>query len=215
MEGNPGIIFAADVEDRTKVLTIISQIGDIIDGIKIGYPLVLHEGLDIIADIKQRTSAPVIADFKVMDIPYTARKIAQAAQKAGCDYLIVCGQTGPSVIEECIATSPDLKIFVFTEFTHADGLVTEDIADDCARVARDLGAYGIQVPGTKLERIRSFREIVGDLTIISCGVGAQGADPREVIEAGADFVIVGRAIYNAENPYEQAIAIRRKIEGTR
>ena len=36
--------------------------------------------------------------------------------------------------------------------------------------------------------------------IISPGVGAQGGDPKETIKAGADFIIVGRGIYHADNP---------------
>jgi orotidine-5'-phosphate decarboxylase len=43
------------------------------------------------------------------------------------------------------------------------------------------------------------------MKILSPGVGAQGGDARKAIEAGADFVIVGRSIYNAEDPYAAAL----------
>ena len=56
-----------------------------------------------------------------------------------------------------------------------------------------------------------MRAAVGDLTIISPGVGAQGGDPRAAIAAGADMVIVGRAIYQADDPGSEARDFARAL----
>ncbi|KQM11241.1 orotidine 5'-phosphate decarboxylase, partial [Methanomassiliicoccales archaeon RumEn M1] len=55
------------------------------------------------------------------------------------------------------------------------------------------------------------RQVVGDLLILSPGVGAQGGSASSAIANGADHVIVGRSIYGAERPREAAEAIAREI----
>jgi len=44
-----------------------------------------------------------------------------------------------------------------------------------------------------------LRNIVGALIIACCGIGAQGPEPGSAIKAGADFEIIGRTIYEADN----------------
>ena len=58
-------------------------------------------------------------------------------------------------------------------------------------------------------RIKHIRKLIGNLKILSPGVGAQGGSASGAIRAGADYIIVGRSIYNAENPK----AVATKIAG--
>jgi orotidine-5'-phosphate decarboxylase len=74
------------------------------------------------------------------------------------------------------------------------------VADKLARLAVEAGASGIIAPATRPERVRELREIVGQLLILCPGVGAQGGSASDTIAAGADYVIVGRSIYQAEDP---------------
>ena len=60
---------------------------------------------------------------------------------------------------------------------------------------------------TMIIAVHTIREIVGDLTIISPGVGVQGGSAADTIKAGADYVIVGRSIYQSDNP----AAVAKKI----
>jgi orotidine-5'-phosphate decarboxylase len=53
--------------------------------------------------------------------------------------------------------------------------------------------------------------LVGNLNILSPGVGAQGGSASAAIKAGADYIIVGRSIYNAENPEAAALKIAGDI----
>ena len=62
------------------------------------------------------------------------------------------------------------------------------------------------------ERIAAIRKIIGDREILSPGVGAQGGSAADAIKAGADYVIVGRAIYKAENPRAVAEQICKEIQ---
>src|SRR5438445_287129 len=83
--------------------------------------------------------------------------------------------------------------------------------EDLARVAARVNAAGIIAPATRPERVRALRAIIGRKQILAPGVGAQGGKASEAIAAGADSVIVGRAIYEAVNPAEAAKAIVGEI----
>jgi orotidine-5'-phosphate decarboxylase len=207
-----GIIFAIDLESETSALRVAKEVYEYVDSIKIGYPLVLNAGLRIVKKIKKESNVPIIADFKVMDISSTATKIVKAAVNAGCDGVVICGVCGPTVISRCIEAARGKKVFVFTEFTHSDGLLSPKISNYTAKVAKELCVDGIFAPGTKPERIRELRNIVGDLIIACCGIGAQGPMPGSAIKAGADFEIIGRAIYDANNPKLAAMEIKRRID---
>ena len=62
-------------------------------------------------------------------------------------------------------------------------------------MALEVGATGVVAPATRPEDVARVKSLIGDLEIISPGVGAQGGDSKETIRAGADFIIVGRGIY--------------------
>jgi orotidine-5'-phosphate decarboxylase len=59
-------------------------------------------------------------------------------------------------------------------------------------------------PATRPDRVKTLRAIVGSRLILAPGVGAQGGKASEAIAAGADAVIVGRAIYDAKDPTSAA-----------
>ena len=73
------------------------------------------------------------------------------------------------------------------------------------------GAAGIVAPATRPERVKALRAIVGSRFILAPGVGAQGGRASDAIAAGADAVIVGRAIYEAKNPAKAADGIADEI----
>lgn len=77
--------------------------------------------------------------------------------------------------------------------------------------ALKLGCDGVQVPGTFPERISAVRERVrAKLKIVACGIGRQGPAVGSAIQHGADYEIIGRAIYDVETP-EAASLIARKL----
>ena len=84
-----------------------------------------------------------------------------------------------------------------------------------ASLALECKASGVVAPATRPERLRKIRDVVGDLTIISPGVGAQGGSAADTIKAGADYVIVGRSIYDSKNPGIEAERIVKEIEKCR
>jgi orotidine-5'-phosphate decarboxylase len=214
MEKNTRLILALDVLDRDEAIKISEDVAEYVDAIKIGYPIVLACGLGIIKDLSKL--APIIADFKVADIPNTNRLICEQVFDAGADAVIVQGFTGQDSLKICVdlAKEREKDIFVVTEMSHPGALnFMQAIGEDIAKMAADEKAFGIVAPATRPERVKEIRKIIGDeVTIISPGVGAQGGSASDVIKAGADWVIVGRSIYQSKDPKSAAKAIVDEIK---
>jgi orotidine-5'-phosphate decarboxylase len=213
---NTRLILALDVTDKSKAVSISEDTAEHLDAIKIGYPLVLGTGLEIINTLCE--FAPVIADFKVADIPNTNKMICSQAFESGASGVIVHGFTGRDSLLECVKTAQEYKgeIYVVTEMSHPGAVeFMQPKALEIARLALDCKAQGVVAPATRPERIKQIRNIVGDLTIISPGVGSQGGCASDAIKAGADYVIVGRTIYGSKTPGMEAEKIAKEIEKCR
>jgi len=207
------MILALDVTDREEALNIAKDVSEFVDAIKIGYPLILSTGLEIIRELAK--FAPIIADFKVADIPNTNRLICEQVFEAGADAVIVQGFTGRDSLDACVEVASKYKkdVFVVSEMSHPGGAeFLQPVGEAIAKMAAEAEAFGLVAPATRPERVKAIRKIVGDkLTIISPGVGAQGGKASDVIAAGADWVIVGRGIYKAKSPKEAAHEIAAEI----
>ena len=64
------IIYSSDLLNDLQTLKIINEIKEHVDGIKLGLPIMIQYGEDIIKKIKEMTNKPLIADFKVADIGF-------------------------------------------------------------------------------------------------------------------------------------------------
>ena len=103
-----------------------------------------------------------------------------------------------------------------SEMSHPDALdFMQQAAKALAQMAVESGAAGVVAPATRPERLKEIRNIIGDLTIISPGVGVQGGSASDAIRAGADYVIVGRSIYGSEHPEVEAKKIADEIKKCR
>jgi orotidine-5'-phosphate decarboxylase len=202
------VILALDVNGTERAVSVVDKTADFIDAIKVGYPLILSTGLEIITDLK-KFGLPIIADFKVADVPHVSAEICRLATEAGADFVIVQGIMGGDVVEACSKVAP---LFVVSDMSHPGALDyisghNREIAGHAAKFAE-----GIVAPATRPQTIKTLRSIIGDLIIISPGVKAQGAEVGSAISAGADFEIIGRAIYNSPDPGSAAEQIKNQIE---
>jgi orotidine-5'-phosphate decarboxylase len=122
----------------------------------------------------------------------------------GAEAVICHGFAGTDSVRACVDAAKG-QVFVLTEMSHPGGKqFTAPVAEELALLAKDVGARGIVAPATRPERVAELRELVGDLEIISPGVGAQGGKASDTLRSGATYVIVGRAIYQAADPREAA-----------
>jgi len=205
------LILALDVTEKKQALTIAHSCASHIDAIKLGYPLILSCGLDITGEL-ETLDLPLIADFKVADIPNTNRLIAEQVFDAGFSSVICHGFTGKDAVQACVDVAADYggACFVVAEMSHpgATAFFHGGTAEKIAALAMECGADGIIAPATRPERVKVLRRIIGNRKILSPGVGAQGGDAAAVAKI-VDGIIVGRAIYEAEDPAAAAETFAR------
>ena len=216
MEKDTRLILALDVTSRERALSLVKSLEGYFDAIKVGYPLILAAGLEIVREIS--AYAPVIADLKIADIPNTNRLICEAALSAGAEGIIAHAFPGSDSLRSCVecAACYDALVYAVTEMSHpgAEEFMAP-FAEKLASLAVDAGADGVVAPATRPERIRLIRSIVGDKIIISPGVGIQGGSARATLEAGADYLIVGRSVTSSEDPIASSKRIASDVRNYR
>ncbi len=211
---NKGLILSMDVVERQEAIMIAEETCDSVDAIKVGYPLVLGTGISIIGELARY--APVIADFKVADIPNTNKLICEHVFNAGADSVISHGFPGRDSLSSCIETAEKFgkEVYVVAEMSHPGA--TEfflPVADSIAEMAVECGAAGLVAPATRPDSLKRIRNIIGnELKIMSPGVGAQGGRASDAISSGADWIIAGRSIYKSQYPKKVAESIVAEIE---
>jgi orotidine-5'-phosphate decarboxylase len=204
------LILALDETDEAKALHVAAEVGDLVDAIKINWPLVLSTSPQMITRLAEHSA--VICDFKVADIPNTNRLIVEQAVKLGASGVIVQGFTGTDSVQAAVQAAGGKDIYVVTEMSHPGGVeFTQPNAEKLAQVALKAGASGVIAPATRPDRIKAIRSIIGDLKILSPGVGAQGGKASDAIISGADYVIVGRSIYGSPSPRSEAEKVVQEI----
>ena len=198
---NNRLILSLDVTNQEKAFKILREVYDYIDAIKIGYPLILSCGIGINKMIKNDFALPLIADFKLSDVPITNRKIIDIAINNGIDFITINGFIGlNNLLDAKNYADKRVGFFMITELTTDIGFTLYPF-DYFAMLALQLNFYGVQAPATKPDVIKRIKKIIGDsLKIISCGIGVQGGKIKNAINAGTNFVIVGRTIYEAQEP---------------
>jgi orotidine-5'-phosphate decarboxylase len=204
------LILAADMTDAEHARAVVQAVRDRVDAVKVNWPLVLAAGLGIVREFAK--DGYVLCDFKIADIPNTSRLIVEEAVRAGASGIICHGFAGEDSVRACVDAAKGADVFVVTELSHPGGQeYTAKLAEDFAQLAVRAGAAGIIAPATRPDRVKALRSIVGPRLILAPGVGAQGGKASDAITAGADAVIVGRAIYEAKNPAKAAREIADEI----
>ncbi|WP_144560102.1 orotidine-5'-phosphate decarboxylase [Shouchella miscanthi] len=209
------IMLALDTDTKEDAFKVLDDTYDLIDAVKFNYPLVLKEGISIITEIKQKYKIKFVADFKVADVSVTNNRIVEIVKKSGADAIMVHGFIGSDALQEIMeVANNEIGVIIVTELTSPGGLeFTRTFSSQFAELCNFTNAYGIQAPGTRPEQIKKFRNIIGtEKIIVSCGVGAQGGDFVETIRAGADYAIIGRTIYESQNPRQVVINLNQQLK---
>ncbi len=209
MRADRKVILALDATDPAQARAIAKATAPWVAAVKINYPLALSAGLGIVTELSK--DAYVLCDFKVADIPNTNRLIVEQAVKAGAGGVICHAFPGEDSVKACVEAAKGKDVFVVTEMSHPGGQrFTQPLADDLAKIAVDARATGVIAPATRPERIAHVRKLVGKLKILCPGVGAQGGSAASALKAGADYIIVGRSIYQSPDPAAAAKAMHEE-----
>lgn len=188
-------------------------------------PLGLFDGVQKIVGRAHDLGLPVIMDAKINDIGNTNKAIAEYYFKAGFDAVIASAFVGweeglQPVFEVARKLRRGVIVLVYMSHKGAVESYGQTVHDSkagrfspqyivFARKALEWQADGAVVGATYADKIREVHAVLKDkVPIYSPGVGAQGGDVEAAVKAGATYLIVGRTIVQAENPFEAAKRLR-------
>jgi len=212
-----------------KCVQTLEAVAPYICAVKINRPLVLKLCLEkevkALLKLAHNLGLVTIMDAKLNDVAHTNLAAAVQYFDAGFDALTASPFVGwegglDSVFEEASRRGKGMILLVHMSHrgsvegygqTVLDGRTGEKRPQFMvfAEKAVSWGADGAIVGATNPERIAIVRTILrGRVPIYAPGVIAQGGSPEAAIEAGADYLIVGRAIYDSANAEESARSIR-------
>ena len=205
------IVASHEKPNSKRILDLLDKVKDYITAVKIGCPLIMRFGISISRRIKYITELPIIGDFKLADIGNTNKLISELAFKNGVDAIISHVFVGKDALEPIFnvaSENGDKGVILIPTMSHrgANDFLNKH-TDEFIKLINELGATGVIAPATRPREIKKIKEKIGDKLVFAPGVGVQGGTVRGAIMSGADFVIVGRAIYNSNNPEESAMRL--------
>jgi orotidine-5'-phosphate decarboxylase len=228
-----GIVVACDLGSLKDLDGLVEATVAVreVTGFKVGFSLALRYGLpQVVERIRARTDKPVIYDHQkaASDIPEMGAPFAEVCAESGVDGVILFPHAGPATLEAWVdaVRRHELTPIVGAVMTHPRFLASEGgfILDEANRaiyrIALDHGVVHFVLPATKPEQAAALREAaqaagVQEVVVLTPGVGRQKADTAALRDRFQGFTwspIVGSAIYEADDPADQARALARELE---
>ncbi len=221
------LIFAMDVPDCDRARALADELGDAVTFYKIGLELMMSgEYFDLLAWLLARDKK-VFCDLKFFDIPATVGSAVRQLKNRGASFVTVHGNQ--SIMEAAAENKGDsLKVLGVTVLTSLDRGDLDDLGFDCdvgslvlsrAKRALEAGCDGVISSGLEVPRLREF--IDSKLLVVTPGIrpveNKPAGDQKRVVTVdkafsnGADYIVVGRPIRDAESPRAAAEAIQATI----
>ena len=198
---NSKIIASLDLVDSKQILDLAEKISSDIFAIKINWPTIMSCGVEIIDHLSKYSK--VICDLKIADIPYTNEKIAGITSSHGAWGMISHIFPGEDSLKAVIKGAKGAKVFGVVSMSNPDSeKMLNGNWQTMIKIAKVNGIYGIVAPANNQDLLIKIRKDAENLKIISPGSIFQGGDPLLTLENGADYVIIGRGIYESKDPVE-------------
>jgi len=221
------LIFAMDVPDCDRARALTEELGDSVTFYKLGLELMMSGGYFELIDWMLERSKKVFADLKFFDIPATVGSAVRQLKDRGVSFVTVHGNR--SIMEAAAANKGDnMKVLGVTVLTSLDRGDLDDLGFDCdvealvlsrAKQALEAGCDGVISSGLEAPKLREH--IDSRLLVITPGIrpvdNKETGDQKRVVSVeqafanGADYIVVGRPIRDAENPRAAAQAIQASI----
>ncbi|UCC12143.1 MAG: orotidine-5'-phosphate decarboxylase [candidate division WOR-3 bacterium] len=234
------LIVSLDLRDLGQIKEIVASLRGIVSFYKIGAIPFTFFGIDVIKMLKDE-GVRVMFDLKYHDIPNTVARACEAASQLGVDFITLHTSGGFTMLEDAVKAtlmhaemnkSPAPKLLGITILTSLDEAYLKDLYGETTRslseqvvfladLARSAGLDGVVASP---HEIRLIREACGkDLVIVTPGVrlkeiAVSGDDqartmtPKQAVQQGADYLVVGRPIVKAADPRHAAQQIIKEME---
>ncbi len=237
IEKNPKLIVALDVDNYRKAARIVKTLAPYVKVFKVGNILFTKCGPKIVNYI-HKAGAKVFLDLKYHDIPNTVANAAIEATKMGVYMMNLHTLSGVECMKKTALavsqTAKELNIFkpllvavtILTSMKEEDleplgiqGKV-EEIVMRYASLAKEAGIDGVVASPHEVKKIKGkFGE---GFVIVTPGIRpewAQASDdqkrimtPHQAVDAGTDFIVVGRPIIQAKKPVDAVKKILEEIK---
>jgi orotidine-5'-phosphate decarboxylase len=231
------LIVALDVDSVARALELFDELHDVVGMFKIGSQLFTAAGPEIVRQIVAR-GGRIFLDLKFHDIPNTVAASGIEATRLGVSIFNVHASGGAEMMKRTAGAVAEVagrealakpKVIAVTLLTSLDQRSLEQIglSDDprslVARLARAAADCGLDGVVASPQEIRVIRQTVStpEFLVVTPGIRSSNDavdDQRrtltagEAIKAGADYLVVGRSILNAEDPGEAAGEVLAEIE---
>ncbi len=228
------LIVALDVESVAAARELVDTLEGLVDFFKVGLVLQLASGAQSFIEELLGRGKRVFLDYKFHDIPETVKVAVERAAKLGVEFVTIHGSS--KVMRAAVqGRSGKLKLFTVTVLTSMDeddihemGYTdhsVEQLVVFRAQKALDAGCDGVISSAREAKEIKKLATDRGkSLLVITPGIRPDGSpeddqkrrmSPREAIEAGADYLVLGRPIIHPElhiGPREAAQAILEEMQ---
>ncbi len=222
------IITALDLPTEEQAVALAGRLGPDGGFVKVGLELFSASGPSVISKL-QAMDRDIFLDLKYHDIPNTVAKAATVAASLGaslCTIHASAGRQALTAAAEALAAAPVtlansagrrpalLAVTILTSLSEDEMQEASPSPDDLqgrierlAKLAWDCGCDGLVCSAADLPRLRA---VIGpDPLVVTPGIRPAGSStddqhrvttPKSAMDAGADFLVIGRPITLAEDP---------------
>ncbi|SMB92621.1 orotidine-5'-phosphate decarboxylase [Desulfonispora thiosulfatigenes DSM 11270] len=230
------LIVALDVNDLNEAKNLVTVLGDSVNYYKVGLELFLNTGGKVLEFLKDQKKK-IFLDLKFHDIPNTVAQAAKWATTLGVDMFNVHASGGREMLQKVSEVVSEtakaqkidkplvIAVTILTSFNE-EGITEvgyngsiENLATNLAKLTKEGGLDGVVCSPKEVENIK---KVCGREFITVCpGVRPKWSvsgdqkrimTPKDAIEIGADFLVVGRPITKSNDPYEAAMKIINEME---
>jgi len=227
------IILVLDVSSREEAMKLVRPLYEYVGMFKVGMQLFTAEGPSLVKEIVD-LGGKVFLDLKFHDIPNTVSHGVLEAARLGVSLMTIHAAGGRAMMETVAKELQDkfgdrkpmvVAVTVLTSLNDA-GLEEVGIARPVApqvvamaKLAEECGIAGVVCSPQEIELVR--RSIGPSFKIVTPGIRMPGqsandqqrlATPREALAAGADYIVVGRAVTAASDPRQALTALVQSVQ---
>ncbi|NOT84784.1 MAG: orotidine-5'-phosphate decarboxylase [Methylococcaceae bacterium] len=220
------LIMALDVPSIAEAQALVEELGDAVLFYKVGMELFMCGDYFGFIEWLQARHKKVFVDLKFFDVPATVGRAIKALSNRGVDLATIHGND--AIMEAAAAAKGNLKVLAVTALTSLDRGDLDDLGFQCdvrelvlsrAKRALKIGCDGIVSSGLEASMLRE--ELDHRLLVIIPGIrpvdNREEDDQKRVVSVeqafqnGADYIVVGRPIRDAENRKAMAEKIQQQI----
>ena len=224
-----GILVALDTTDLERALEVAGKLAGHVSGFKVGLGLLTGAGPDALGRIAS-LGKPVMADAKLHDIPNTVERAASNIASAGARWVTVHALGGREMLAAAVqgmqgsdGATGVIGVTVLTSLDQAHLIeagidaALPDIVGRLVDLAAAAGAEGIVCSPFEASSVKARH---GDMVVMTPGIRLPEGDihdqkrvmtPSAASGAGADYLIIGRAITAAEDPVAVVESISKSL----